>query len=125
MASPRMLCAACSLAAGDVCSEHSGEKSTSNRSADCEEVHETIMDLKAAGLSGVVKTAKSLVTNGPYMFSVLYGTFDAIIVNGFVAFGAKYFQQQFTLTAAMASIIFGWFFFVLLCCLFDKRQLSV
>jgi len=41
------------------------------------------------------------------MFVVLYGMFDAIVVNGFVAFGAKYFQQQFTLTPAMAGIIFG------------------
>jgi len=73
------------------------------------------MDLKAAGLAGVVKTAKSLVTNGPYMFSMLYTTFDSIIVNGFVAFGVKYAQQQFTLTAAMASIIFGWFFTFVFC----------
>jgi len=60
-----------------------------------------------AGLAGVVKTAKSLITNGAYMFTVLYGTCDAIIVNGFVAFGAKYFQQQFGLTATMAGIVFG------------------
>ena len=41
------------------------------------------------------------------MFSVLYGTLDTIIVEGIVAFGAKYIQQQFTLTAAMAGIVFG------------------
>lgn len=65
------------------------EKSTSNSSADSGHVHEPVLDLKAAGLAGVAKTAKSLVTNGPYMFSVLYGTLDTIIVEGIVAFGAK------------------------------------
>jgi len=41
----------------------------------------------------------------------LYGVFDAILVNGCIAFGAKYFQQQFGLTASTAGIIFGQFFF--------------
>jgi len=97
------------------CPEHHREKSTSNSSTDCGQVHEPVLDLKAAGVAGVVQTAKSLITNGPYMFSVLFGTFDAIIVNGFVAFGVKYIQQQFTLTAAMAGIIFGQFRRVSLC----------
>ena len=66
------------------------------------------MDLKVkGGLAEVWKTVKSVITNGPYMFLVLYGTLDAIIVNGFVAFGAKYFQQQFGLTASMAGIVLG------------------
>jgi len=65
------------------------------------------MDLEVGRLGGVFKTVKSLVTNGPYMFTVLYGTFDAIIVNGFVAFGPKFLQQEFGLTASMAGIIFG------------------
>jgi len=90
------------------CTDHHREQSTSNISSDSGQVHyEPVLDLKAAGLAGVVKTAKSLVTNAPYMFSVLFGTFDAIIVNGFVAFGVKYLQQQFTLNPAMAGIIFG------------------
>ena len=76
---------------------------------DDETDHEVAIDLKAEGLSGVVKTVKSLVTNGPYMFVLLYGTFDAILINGCIAFGAKYFQQQFGLTASMAGIIFGEF----------------
>jgi len=65
------------------------------------------LDLRAEGLDGVAKTFKSLVTNGPFMFTMLYGTFDAILVNGCIAFGAKYFQQQFGLTASMAGIVFG------------------
>ena len=90
------------------CTDDHREQSTSNISSDSGQVHyEPVLDLKAAGLAGVVKTAKSLVTNAPYMFSVLFGTFDAIIVNGFVAFGVKYLQQQFTLNPAMAGIIFG------------------
>jgi len=59
------------------------------------------------GLYGVLKTIKSLVMNGAFVFSVLYETFDAIIDAGFVAFGAKYVQQQFGLTASIAGIIFG------------------
>jgi len=65
------------------------------------------LDLRAEGLGGVLKTVKSLATNGPYMFAVLYGTFDAILVEGFIAFGAKFFQQEFGLTASMAGIVFG------------------
>jgi len=69
--------------------------------------HEVALDLQAEGLGGVVKTVKSLGTNGPYMFTLLYGVFDAILINGCIAFGAKYFQQQFGLTASLAGIIFG------------------
>jgi len=65
------------------------------------------LDLRAAGLAGVLKTVKSLVTNGPYMFTVLYGVFDAMLIQGFITFGAKYFQQQFGLTASAAGIVFG------------------
>jgi len=90
-----------------ICSEYHREKSTSNKSADSEDVREAPLDLRAAGLAGIVKTMKSLVTNGPYVFTVLYGTCDAIIIHGFIAFGAKFCQQQFGLTASMASIVFG------------------
>jgi len=55
----------------------------------------------------VARTLKSILTNGPYVFIVLYKTFDAIIINGFIAFGAKFFQQQFGLTATMAAIAIG------------------
>jgi len=61
------------------------------------------------------------------VFIVLYGVFDALIVNGFTAFGAKYFQQQFSLTPTMAGIVFGqstsfafviqWLICLLLACL--------
>ena len=91
-----------------VCSEHHREQSAvPNDLADSELDHEVALDLQAEGLAGVIATVKSLVTNGPYMFAMLYGTFDAILVNGCIAFGAKYFQQQFFLTASMAGIIFG------------------
>ena len=72
-----------------------------------DEDHEVTLDLKTGGLAGVLKTVKSLVTNGPYMFAMLFGVFDAILINGTIAFGAKYFQQQFYLTASMAGIVFG------------------
>jgi len=87
-----------------VCSEHHSTKSVST---DSDQDHEVRLDLHAGGLAGVLNAVKSLITNGPYVFLLLYSTFDAIIVNGFVAFGAKYFQQQFGLTAAMAGIVFG------------------
>jgi len=94
-----------------VCSEHHRENnSVPNDLSDSglESLdHEVTLDLQAEGLAGVIATVKSLVTNGPYMFAMLYGTFDAILVNGCIAFGAKYFQQQFFLTASMAGIVFG------------------
>ena len=90
-----------------VCPEYRREKSSSNKLSDSEEVRETPLDLRSAGLAGVLKTVKSLATNGPYVFTLLYGTCHAIIINGFIAFGAKYFQQQFGLTATMAGILFG------------------
>jgi len=87
--------------------EYNREKSSSNNSSESRINHEPALDLRAEGLSGVWRTAKSLVTNAPYVFIVLYGTFDAIIINGFVAFGVKYLQQQFSLTASKAGILFG------------------
>ena len=89
------------------CSEYHHEKLNSKKPRESEELMEAALDLRAAGLSGVVKTVKSLATNGPYVFIVLYGTCDAIIINGFIAFGAKFCQQQFGLTATMAGIVFG------------------
>jgi len=75
--------------------------------SDSEEDHAVVLDLRAGGLAGVVKTVKSLFTNGPYVFNVLYDTCLLVIIDGLVAFGAKYFQQQFGLTAAMAGILIG------------------
>jgi len=66
-------------------------------------------ELFSAGLTGVLRSAKSLVTNGPYVFTILYITFDSIVVLGLTAFGAKYLQQQFGLTAAIAGMVFGQF----------------
>ena len=65
------------------------------------------LDLRAEGLAGVVKMVKSLITNGVYMFQLLYVTGYMVIVNALIAFGAKYYQQQFGLTAAMAGVVFG------------------
>jgi len=93
------------------------EKSTSNKPPDEGlDDHVAPLDLRSAGLAEVARSLKSLITNGPYMFVVLYGTFDAIIVNGVLAFGAKYYQQQFGLSPSMAGIVFGRFRFRLLSC---------
>jgi len=89
------------------CSEHHREKSTSNKPSDSEENQKPALDLRAGGLAGVVKSVKSLVMNGAYIFSVVYDTLDMIVVDGFLLFGPKFFQQQFGLTATMAGISFG------------------
>jgi len=90
-----------------VCLEHQREKSKSNAPSDSEEVHVAALDLRAEGLAGVVNTVKSLFTKGAYMFQILYAACSMIIVDGFIAFGAKYYQQQFGLTAAMAGVALG------------------
>ena len=90
-----------------LCPEYQRQKSTSNKPSDSEEVRAAPLDLRAAGLGRVLRTAKSLATNGPFIFGVLYSTCDSVIIQGFIAFGAKYFQQQFGLTATMAGIVFG------------------
>ena len=90
-----------------VCLEYHREKSKSNVTSDSEEDHVAALDLRAVGLAGVVKTVKSLFTNGAYVFQVLYTACAMIIVDGFIAFGAKYYQQQFGLTAAMAGVALG------------------
>ena len=93
------------------CLEHHSEKSASKiSSSESEEDREVRLDLKAGGLAGVWKTVKSLITNGPYMFLVLFVTFGTIVVSGFTTFGVKYFQQQFGLTASLAGVVFGQYF---------------
>jgi len=87
-----------------MCPEHHRKKSASNGIPDGR------LDLRQGGLAEVWKTVKSLVTNVPYVLVVLYGTFDALITNGFVAFGPKYVQQQFGLSATLAGIVFGQLF---------------
>jgi len=94
------------------CSEYHRENKaksskTPSASLGSQEDQEVSRDLRSAGLTAVLKAVKSLFTNGPYVFVMLYGTFDALIVNGFLAFGAKFFQQEFGLTATMAGIAFG------------------
>jgi len=84
------------------------ETSTSNKPPDEGlDDHVAPLYLRSAGLAGVARTVKSLITNGPYMFAVLHGTSDAIIVSGIIAFGAKYLQQQFGLSPFVAGIVFG------------------
>jgi len=90
-----------------VCLEHHREKSTSITQSDSESDHAVVLDLRAEGLTGVVKTVKSLFTNGAYVFTVLYDTCLMTIIDGIISFGAKYFQQQFNLTAAIAGILIG------------------
>ena len=87
--------------------EHHREKSKSNAQSDSESDNAVVLDLRAEGLAGAVKTLKSLFTNGVYMFLTLYATCYMILINGIIAFGAKYFQQQFGLTAAIAGVAFG------------------
>jgi len=86
------------------------EESTNDpsESADSESDHHRVrLNLRAGCLTGVLASVKSLLTNGPFVFIVLYGVFDAVLVNGYIAFGAKYIQQQFGLTATMAGVAFG------------------
>ena len=75
-------------------------------------INDVTDDTKAGGgLSQVVTAVKSVCTNGPYMFAMLYGTVDAILVNGLMAFGAKYIQQQFGRTSSVAGIVYGMYAF--------------
>ena len=92
-----------------LCPEYQRQKSISNKLSDSEEIREVPLDLRAGGLGAILKTVKSLLTNGVYVFGVLYGTCDAIIIQGFISFGAKYFQQMFGLTPTLAGIVFGKF----------------
>jgi len=90
-----------------VCLEYRHEKVPSNVPSSSEADQTGALDLRAGGLGGVFKTVKSLITNGPFMFTVLYGVCIAFHINGCISFGAKYFQQQFGFTTVTASIIFG------------------
>jgi len=61
----------------------------------------------ADGLAGVINTVKSLGTNGPYICVLMYGMVVTMLLDGFLAFGAKYLQQQLQLTSSIAGIVFG------------------
>ena len=45
--------------------------------------------------------------NAPFIFMALSGVGDASMIAGFAAFGPKYMQNQFSMSAATAGIIFG------------------
>ena len=57
--------------------------------------------------SGLGRTLRSLLTNWTFVTTALYGTCDAMLINGFQAFGPKYIQQQFGLTSSLAALVFG------------------
>ena len=48
-----------------------------------------------------------LFLNPTFLCMTLAGVGDAVMVAGFGAFGPKYLQNQFSISAAMAGMIFG------------------
>lgn len=50
---------------------------------------------------------KQLVTNGVYLCTIVTGLGDGLIIAGFAAFGPKYLEQQFSLSAGVAGALFG------------------
>ena len=62
-------------------------------------------------MSDTIKHLKSdtvsLLTNVTYIFTVLAIIGDGLIVTGFTAFGPKYLENQFSLTASVAGGLFG------------------
>ena len=50
---------------------------------------------------------RSLILNPTFIFMVLAGVGDEALIAGFVAFGPKYMQNQFSMSAATAGMIFG------------------
>ncbi len=51
--------------------------------------------------------SKALVTNVPLIFTTLAIIGDGLIVTGFTAFGPKYLENQFSLSAGLAGALFG------------------
>lgn len=49
----------------------------------------------------------SLFTNPTYVFLTLFTCADSFLIGGFTAFGPKYVEQQFSVSAAEAGMIFG------------------
>jgi len=72
-----------------------------------ESANDLELDLSKTLCGDVLRTMWSLVTNWTFLFTALYGTCDAMLIDGFQTFGPKYLQQQFALTSSMAGIVFG------------------
>ena len=53
------------------------------------------------------KAAKELISNKPYIFTILAATSEALVTNGFAVFLPKFIQSQFSITASGASFISG------------------
>lgn len=50
---------------------------------------------------------KDLLTNLTFVFSSLAHVGDSVIVVGFASFGPKYIENQFSISASLASMLFG------------------
>ena len=48
-----------------------------------------------------------LATNPTYVFLTLMVCCDSLLMGGFTAFGPKYVQEQFAVTAALSGMMFG------------------
>lgn len=51
--------------------------------------------------------AKAVLTNPTYLAVTLFAACDNFIIAGFTAFGPKYFEFGFAMTATVAGIMFG------------------
>ena len=50
---------------------------------------------------------KTLLTNPTYVFLTLFVCCDSLLTGGFTAFGPKYVEDQFSVSAGVAGMIFG------------------
>ena len=64
-----------------------------------EGVHVTIREIPAY--------LRDFVTNVPYMMLMVLSTGDMLLVAGFTAFGPKYLETQFNMSAAFGAMLFG------------------
>ncbi|XP_071946098.1 solute carrier organic anion transporter family member 2A1-like, partial [Antedon mediterranea] len=60
-----------------------------------------------ASVKGLMKAVKRIVTNPTVIFAQLMASCELAIVAGFAFFTAKYFEKQFAISAATASIVLG------------------
>ena len=70
-------------------------------------------DMTAAQLSlkqtfsNLPSNLRQIGTNVTYICSVISVLGDGLLIAGFAAFGPKYFEQQFSLSAGLAGALFG------------------
>ena len=55
------------------------------------------------------QVTRSLFTNATYVFTVLSAVSEWMMVSGFAVFGPKYIENQFSMPAATAGVLFGEF----------------